>query len=168
MKPKKHYRLCIFQISVSLVLALPTFAQGQETITHHTITKYIETSFYYQDGPFIQPVSGALDWKLFDETKVDDDQLHFGQLADYQDKPVTLYGYMFAPVQKAALTRFIFGPYPNTCPFHYHVRKNVVVEVKTREPIAFTLEPVLITGALKLATHGDGYFYELNNARLAK
>lgn len=59
MKPKNHYRLCIFQISVSLLVMSSGFARAEEIITHHTITKYIETSFYYQDGPCRMPYCPA-------------------------------------------------------------------------------------------------------------
>lgn len=77
-------------------------------------------------------------------------------------KEVTLMGYMFPLEQSEKQTNFLVGPYPLSCPFHYHVGPSQVVEVLADEAIAFDYEPVTVTGTLKLRFNEEtGVFFYL-------
>jgi len=79
---------------------------------------------------------------------------------------VTLMGYMFPLEQSEEHTNFLIGPYPLSCPFHYHVGPTQMVEVFTKEPIALSYEPVTLKGILELRFNEDtGVFYYLNNGQ---
>ena len=66
---------------------------------------------------------------------------------------------------------FLFGPFPVSCPFHYHVGPSLVLEVNAGEsPVAFDYEPIVIAGTLHLVENDPEYsvFYRLKNARQVK
>jgi uncharacterized protein len=84
-------------------------------------------------------------------------------------KKVLLHGYMF-PLEPAEKQRtFLFGPYPPSCPYHYHVNNNQVVEVLAKKPLSFGEKPIVIEGTLTLIEQDDnGTFYRLLDAVLMK
>ncbi|MCI5050573.1 MAG: DUF3299 domain-containing protein [Rickettsiales bacterium] len=80
-------------------------------------------------------------------------------------QPVTLMGYMF-PLQDAdGQKNFLFGPYPLSCPFHYHVGPSQNVEILADEAIAFSYDPITIEGTLRVKFNADTeVFFYLENA----
>jgi hypothetical protein len=82
---------------------------------------------------------------------------------------VTLMGFMFPLEQTEKQGTFLIGPYPLSCPYHYHVGPNQVIEVQAADGVDFTYEPVTLTGRLALRYEEEtGVFYFLENARLKK
>ena len=58
--------------------------------------------------------------------------------------------------------KFLLGPYPLGCPFHYHIGASQVIEINSTEPIDFSFEPITITGKLKVEYNKEtGTFYYL-------
>lgn len=82
-------------------------------------------------------------------------------------KEVTLMGYMFPLEQAEKQGNFLIGPYPASCPFHYHVGPTQMVEVFAQEAIAFSYDPVTLKGLLELRFDEEtGMFFYLNQARI--
>ena len=80
----------------------------------------------------------------------------------YDGKEVTLMGYMFPLEQTEKQENFLLGPFPPSCPFHYHVGPSQTVEVILDEPRAFSFEPVRVQGTLSLRYNEQtGMFYYL-------
>lgn len=131
----------------------------------------------------IEAKNGAISWKLFAKTKeVEHKHTYpdksyaytvtpeFGaEIKALKDKPVKLMGYMFPLSPDKDQREFLFGPYPVSCPYHYHTPPSMIVEVHSDKPIAFTYDPLTVEGTLSLDFNEElGVFYFLKNARLSK
>jgi hypothetical protein len=81
---------------------------------------------------------------------------------------ILIQGYMFPLGQDEEQTLFLLGPFPLSCPYHYHVTPNLIIEAHTTEPIMFSYDAVNITGQLELVPKDDEYnvFFRLKNAQL--
>jgi len=144
-----------------------------------------------QDAPNITPaimplpkVKGdAVPWQLFASTKEKQKKVTFpdggysfevtpefsDELKALDGKEITLYGFMFPLQQEAKHTNFLLGPYPPSCPFHYHASPSLIVEVKTSKPIPFSWDEMMLKGKLQLVEKDpNGVFYMLNDAKLEK
>ncbi len=83
---------------------------------------------------------------------------------------VLMQGYMFPLDAAEKQAQFLFGPFPATCPYHYHVGPAMVIEVSAAEPLPFVYDPVNLRGRLELVSRDDAFnvFYRLKEARLAE
>lgn len=65
---------------------------------------------------------------------------------------------------------FLFGPFPISCPYHYHVGPALVIEAYGLETIEFKYEPITIKGILELVIEDNEYniFYRLRNVKILK
>ena len=143
-----------------------------------TIADYIKD---YVDIP-----QGGTDWNVFGQTK---EIIVEGKTPDGLDysyirpefteavkaldgKEIIVKGFMFPldPDEKQHL--FLFGPFPVSCPYHYHVGPALVVEAHTpaKEPIEFSYEPLVLKGQLQLIPKDEdnSVFYRLKNAMIVK
>lgn len=122
----------------------------------------------------------AIPWEVFAKTKevqkciVDKAGFDYclikpaysSQIKALDNKEVVLMGFMFPLQQSEKQTNFLIGPFPASCPFHYHAGPARIVEVNSKEPIKFTYDPITLKGTLSLKYNEDtGIFYYLNNAR---
>ena len=89
------------------------------------------------------------------------------ELIAYKNKHVTLMGYMFPLDANEEQKDFLIGPYPVSCPYHYHTPPSMVVEVLSKEPIPFSYDPLILTGTLSLDYNEEiGVFYYLKDAEI--
>jgi hypothetical protein len=85
-------------------------------------------------------------------------------IKSYDGKEVTLMGYMFPLEQTEKQKNFLLGPFPPSCPFHYHVGPSQTVEVILQNPMKFSFEPITLKGKLSLRYNEEtGMFYYLDN-----
>lgn len=142
--------------------------------------------FSQQDMPYlslldmspIKPEKGAVGWEIFATTQEKYKVVKHDGLTDTYSLPqfspemqklngqnIRLTGFMFPLEQSEHQQRFLFGPFPPSCPFHYHAINALIVTVSAKKPIAFTLDPLTLSGTLKLTGEaGDGDFYHLEQA----
>ncbi len=171
------FQFTIKTIVLLLVLAAPALALTEEQNsdgTARTILDYVED---YVDVP-----EGGTDWRIFGatkeiniETKTEDGYDLVYQKPEFQPeikaldgKEIILKGFMFPLDEAENQKRFLFGPFPLSCPFHYHVGPALVVEVHAEKaPITFSYEPVTLKGKLELVPDDPetSVFYRLHNAR---
>ena len=126
----------------------------------------------------IATTKDAVPWRIFIETKALETCSVRGTL-DYcvnkpiygkniqklDNKEVILMGFMFPLEQTETQKNFLFGAYPLSCPYHYHVGPEQVVEVKAQKGIPFSYQPVKLKGILKLDFNEETeVFYYLENA----
>jgi hypothetical protein len=128
---------------------------------------------------------GALSWDLFAAVKEierqepDPEDPQFSrywveprftkEMRALDGQTVRLMGYMFPLDPTEEQSKFLFGPYPPTCGFHYHVNANQVLEVSAKSPITFSWEPVAIEGTLHLIEKDENsVFYRVKGAILKK
>ncbi len=145
----------------------------------------------FQDAPTLSPAlmalpkvkEGVVPWQIFAETKEKQRKVTFPdggfayevspqfseKLKTMDGKEVTLYGFMFPLEQSDKQGTFLLGPYPASCPFHYHVTPSLVVEVKAKKPLGFSWDPLTLKGTLQLVENDEnGIFYYLREAVLIK
>jgi hypothetical protein len=131
----------------------------------------------------IEAKNGALSWKLFGKTKSIEHKQTYpdgsyaftvtpdfdASLKAFKDKKVKLMGYMFPLDASDKQKDFLFGPFPVSCPYHYHTPPEMVVEVLSKDAIAFSYDPITIEGTLSLDFNEEqGVFYYLKDAKLVK
>lgn len=122
----------------------------------------------------------AIPWDLFNKTKeiedctIDKDgydyclikPLYDSGIKKLNDTTVTVMGFMFPLEQSEKQKKFLLGPYPLGCPFHYHVGPSQVIEISSTEPIDFSFDPITITGKLKVNYNKEtGTFYYLERKK---
>jgi hypothetical protein len=153
-----------------------TYEPGSDSPTR-TLTDYIKN---YVDVP-----KGATDWKVFGRTKEVSIEGKTKDGYDFQyykpgftpevkaldGKTITMKGFMFPLDETEKQKLFLFGPFPVSCPFHYHVGPALVIEVHAdKTPVKFSYDPVVLTGKLQLVDKDpeNSTFYRLVDAKLVK
>lgn len=158
-----------------------------EVITTETVTSeqtYTQDDLLSNIKDFVDTPEGGIDWKVFGETKMhefeykeDDDYVYMGIRPEFSESlkkldrsEILVQGYMFPLGQEEKQKMFLLGPFPASCPFHYHVTANLIIEVHAKSPLAFAYDPVNIKGKLELVPKDDEYnvFYRLKDAELVK
>ncbi len=134
---------------------------------------------------YVDIPKGGIDWKTFGTTKevqidkITDDGYNlsytkpeFSQTVQaLNGESIKVKGYMFPLDNAEDQSLFLFGPFPLSCPYHYHVGPSLVIEVHAdKNPVQFNYDPVIITGELELVPEDPDYsvFYRLRNARQVK
>lgn len=143
-----------------------------------------------QDSPSVTPemtkllpkVKGdTVPWQLFATTKEKQKKVTFpdggysfevtpifgDKLKELGGRQVTLYGFMFPLEQAEKQGNFLLGPFPPSCPFHYHAPPSLIVEVKSRKPVEFSWDAITLKGTLELMEKDpNGSYYILRDATL--
>lgn len=158
-------------IIIILLLPLSATALSIEELSDNFLPKPLKVS------------SDAIAWELFEKTKeveectttpegYDDCQVKpkYGkEILALDKKEVTLMGFMFPLKQGDVQKEFLLGPYPQSCPFHYHVGPAMVVEVHSPDGVKFSYEPVKVKGTFSAEYNAEfGVFYYLKNAEILK
>ena len=168
--------LCLLIASFSGPASALTYEKGSDSATR-TLSDYIKD---YVDTP-----AGAVDWKVFAKTKEIDIEGKTKDGYDFQyykpgftpqvkaldGKMVTIKGFMFPLEETQKQKLFLFGPFPVSCPFHYHVTPSMVIEVHAdKMPVKFSYDPIVLTGRLQLVQKDmeNSTFYRLMDAREVK
>ena len=118
----------------------------------------------------------AIPWQLFGKTKeiedctIDKDGFDYclikpdydNNIKKFNGKTVTIMGFMFPLEQSEKQKKFLIGPYPLSCPFHYHVGPSQVIEISSEKAIDFSFDPITIKGRLEVKYNKEtGTFYYL-------
>ena len=129
----------------------------------------------------LEVTGDAIPWQLFGKTKeiedctIDKDGFDYclikpvydDKIKKYNGKKVTIMGFMFPLEQSEKQKRFLIGPYPLSCPFHYHVGPSQVIEISSDEAVDFSFDPITIKGELKVKYNEEtGTFYYLKIMKL--
>jgi hypothetical protein len=133
---------------------------------------------------FVDTPEGGVDWKVFGETKQQEYSYKDAEgmewsgvrpefsenLKKLDGTEILIQGYMFPLGQEEKQPMFLLGPFPVSCPFHYHVTPNLIIEVHARTPLAFAYDAINIKGKLELVPKDDenNVFFRLNDAELMK
>lgn len=133
---------------------------------------------------FVQTPLGGVNWKVFGKTeakaykfKTEDGYDMEGVRPEFtpdikalDGNDILIQGYMFPLDQEEDQKLFLIGPFPLSCPFHYHVSANLIIEVHAKDAIPFSYDAINVSGKLELVPQDDEYnmFYRLKNAKLVK
>jgi hypothetical protein len=129
----------------------------------------------------LEEKGGAVKWQVFwemKETKINKTDEATGIEFEYyvpeytpeikalDGKKIRLYGFIFPLQETKKQKNFLFGGFPLTCPFHYHVSPKMTVEVLSDKGIEFSFDPVLIEGTFEIKFDKETQiFYYLKDAR---
>lgn len=132
---------------------------------------------------FVDTPEGGISWKVFGKTGQapysykDEEGIEWSgarpefseDLKKLDGQEILIQGYMFPLGQEEKQAMFLLGPFPVSCPYHYHVTPNLIIEVHAKTPIAFSYDAVNIKGKLELVPKDDEYnvFFRLKDAELA-
>ncbi|MFN7112766.1 MAG: DUF3299 domain-containing protein [Alphaproteobacteria bacterium] len=177
-------RLLRFAFIVIVLFATPQkVATAFEKI--ETFTQTYTDEFILSNVPdFVATPEGGTDWQVFGRTK----QIEYtekgksgydriGVRPEFQDdlkkldgQNILVRGFMFPMDQNEEQSVFLLGPFPLTCPYHYHVSNNLIIETRVKKPLAFSYDAVTLRGRLELVPRDDDYntFYRLHDAEPAK
>ena len=170
------YRSNVFLMCLSVIVIL--FSSNVYAIFEQEMPQDLIDQYQEQWKP-LKVTGDAVSWEVFAKTKEDnfciEDKEGFeicvtqpeysDEIMNLDGKKVTLMGFMFPLEQSEKQKRFLIGPYPLSCPFHYHVGPSQVVEVSMPKGIDFSYDPVTVKGTFKPHFNREtGMFYTLENA----
>jgi hypothetical protein len=116
----------------------------------------------------------VVSWKLLAQVELvkvkDRVQPQFSSgIAALDAKEVKVQGFMMPLEMGDKQSHFILSSTPQSCSFCMPGGPESLVEVKTRKPMAYGMEPVVLTGKLAvLKDDPTGVFYRLTDAVLSK
>lgn len=185
----KHIYLTLFAALVIGTGSASAFDEQTTTVTTMTAQEFSEEVYSLEDllnniDEFVQTPQNGVSWHIFGETGqtdyayTDDDGAEWSgvrpafkdDLKKLDNTEIIIQGYMFPLDADEKQSTFLFGPFPLSCPYHYHVTPNLIIEVHAKSPISFSYEAVNLKGILELVPQDDYYnvFYRLKNAELVK
>ncbi len=131
---------------------------------------------------FVETPEGGTSWDVFGETKeheytykADEEYDYVGVRPEFSEKlkklegeTIIVQGYIFPLSQEEKQQTFLLGPFPLSCPYHYHVPPRLILEIYPEKPAEFSYDAVNIQGTLELVPNDDEYnvFYRLRNAKI--
>ena len=173
--PLSHKEVTKFESVMTEVFTYETTTAPQ-TFTVDDLLNSIEN--------FVKTPEGGTSWQLFGKTTqtpysyMDEGGMEWEgvrptfpeELKKLDGKEILIQGYMFPLGQEEKQSLFLLGPFPVSCPYHYHVTPNLIIEVKPEKPIEFSYDAINVRGTLELVPKDDEYnvFYRLNNASLSQ
>jgi hypothetical protein len=90
-------------------------------------------------------------------------------VAQLDKKDVKLQGFMMPLQMGEQQSHFVLASMPQSCAFCMPGGPETMVEVKTRKPVKYTFEPVVLSGKLAvLKDDPTGIFYRLTDAEPTK
>ena len=112
----------------------------------------------------------VLSWRLLGQVelvKVKDRYVpqFAGPIAALDQKEVKVQGFMMPLQTGDKQTHFVLSAMPQTCAFCLPGGPEQLVEVKSKKPVKYSFEPVVVTGRLSvLKDDPTGVFYRLTDA----
>lgn len=164
---------------IGSILFLLGLAQSSLAFTEQEFTEEEWAELQSQWQP-IQVTPDAMGWDIFASTiaeevcSIDEDGYDYcveeptysAQIKDLNGQELTLMGYMFPLEYSEIHSYFLLGPYPMSCPFHYHVGPTQIIEVNMYTPVDFTYDPIKLKGTFRAEYNEEtGIFYYLDNAK---
>jgi uncharacterized protein len=147
----------------ALLLATPAFAQHQAPPG--------------MDPNQFKPLpdrSDVVSWKLFAQVELVKQKDRYvpqfaKDVASLDQKQVKVQGFMMPLQVGDKQSHFVLTAMPQSCAFCLPGGPESMVEVKTKAPVKYTFEPVVLTGKLAiLKDDPTGVFYRLTDAVPAK
>lgn len=148
---------------IVLVLAFP--AKAQNIPDPHVPAPGLDTN-----ARALQERKDVVSWKLLAQVElVKQKDRYAPQFSSHvtalNQREVKLQGFIVPLAIGANQTHFILSAMPVTCPFCVPVGAESLVEVKSKNPVRFTFEPVVLKGKLSVMTDDPiGVFYRLTEA----
>jgi len=153
----------LFSLVIALGLAVPAFAQ-------HQLPPGADPS---QFKPLPER-NDVVSWKLLSQVELVKQKDRYvpqfaAGVAALDQKEVKVQGFMMPLQMGDKQTHFVLSAMPQSCAFCLPGGPESLVEVKSKTPVKYTFEPVVLTGKLAvLKDDPTGVFYRLTDAVPAK
>jgi hypothetical protein len=158
----------LLSILVVAGAALPAavLAQAQNKLGEHVPPPGFDPSMF-------KPLTerrDLLSWKLLSQVELVRMKDRYvpqfsGNVAALNKKEVKLQGFMYPLQTGDKQTHFLLWSMPQTCAFCMPGGPENTVEVRSKQPVKYTFEPVVLTGKLEvLKEDPTGIFYRLSDA----
>jgi hypothetical protein len=150
-------------VSILFALALPAMAQ-------HQVPPGVDPG---QFKP-LPDRNDVVSWKLLSQVELVKQKDRYvpqfaAAVAALNQKEVKVQGFMMPLQMGDKQTHFVLSAMPQTCSFCMPGGPESLVEVKSKTPVKYTFEPVILTGKLAvLKDDPTGVFYRLTDAVPAK
>lgn len=179
----KHRKLTrIISFLLLILLAQTTMQRSAYAITFDEMSEE-EQKKASQEWQVLKVTGNAIPWETFAKTKEHEIKKTFpdgsyafyvtpifsSDITPFKDQQVTIMGYMFPLEAGDEQKDFLIGPYPVSCPYHYHTPPSMIIEVLAQDGVTLSYEPITLTGTLSLDYNEEtGVFYFLKDAKLVK
>jgi hypothetical protein len=116
----------------------------------------------------------VLSWKLLSQVELIKQKDRFvpqfpAGISALDKKDVKVQGFMMPLTVGEQQSHFVLSAMPQSCAFCLPGGPESLVEVKTKKPVKYTFEPMVLTGKLSvLKEDPTGIFYRLMDAELTK
>lgn len=150
---------------ISAALAA-THAQAQSQAGQHAVPPGADPAVFKP----LPEVKGVVSWKTLSQVelvKAKDRYVpqYAAGVSDLDKKEVRLQGFMMPLEMGDQQSHFILSAMPQSCMFCMSGGPEQLVEVKTKKPIKYTFDPVILSGKMAvLADDPTGIFYRLTDA----
>jgi len=177
--PLSHKKVTEFDSYITKVFTWENSSQEEdedEAFTFDTLLSNIQN--------FVDTPEGGTSWRVFGETgqtpyTYDDEEGEqwsgvrpefSNDLKKLDGTEILIQGYMFPLGQEEKQPLFLLGPFPLSCPYHYHVTPNLIIEAHAKKPVTFSYDAVNVKGRLELVYKDDEYnaFFRLKDVELVK
>lgn len=151
---------------LAFAVALPVQAQDQNKLGQHVPPPGVDPSAFKP----LDERKDVVSWKLLSQVelvKLKDryvPQFSSG-VAALDKKQVKMQGFMLPLQTGDKQSHFVLTAMPQTCSFCMPGGPESMVEVKTKQPVKYTFDAVVLTGKLEvLKEEPTGIFYRLTDA----
>ena len=125
--------------------------------------------YHSPQSPFkpLQERDGVVSWKLLSsvQTRLDKGRLapvYPVEVKALSGKVVKVQGFMMPLEPGDKQTHFLLSSVPTTCAFCVPAGPEGLVEVRTKQAVRYTLEPVMVEGALSVLSNDPyGVYYRM-------
>jgi hypothetical protein len=168
-------RLKIFVLITSLFLSQA--ANALEEAVYSTET-FNETFIFPNINTFAPAPEGGVAWDLFaasSEVPEYDHNQHISSISvlfseflkPYDGQIIKMNGYIFPLESTPEQSKFLFGPFPVTCFYHFHTPPVLVIEAHAKDPQKFSYDLLTIQGRLELVKNASREpYYRLHNTQI--
>ncbi|MEW6687925.1 MAG: DUF3299 domain-containing protein [Pseudomonadota bacterium] len=154
-------------LMLAFAIALPAQAQSPGQAGPHVPSPGLDPAAAFKP---LAERKDVVSWKLLAQVELV--RMKDRYVAQFSDnvaalnrKEVKVQGFMMPLELGDKQTHFVLSAMPQTCAFCMPGGPESMVEVKSKQPVKYTFEPLVLTGRLEvLKDDPSGVFYRLTNA----
>lgn len=151
---------------LAFAVALPVQAQDQNKLGQHVPPPGVDPSLFKP----LNERKDVVSWKLLAQVELVKMKDRYvpqfsSDVAALNKKEVKMQGFMLPLQMGDKQTHFVLTAMPQTCSFCMPGGPESMVEVKSKQPVKYTFDAVVLTGKLEvLKEEPTGIFYRLTDA----
>jgi hypothetical protein len=151
---------------LALALALPAQAQDQNKLGQHVPPPGVDPSNFQ----LLPERKDVVSWKLLQQVELVKQKDRYvpqfsSNVTALNKKEVKMQGFMLPLQMGDKQTHFVLAAMPQTCAFCMPGGPESLVEVKSKTPVKYTFDAIVMTGKLEvLKDDPTGIFYRLTEA----